>query len=254
MEHILALLTDPTAWISLFTLAILEIVLGIDNIIVISMVTTRLPLPQQPKAQFIGLALAMVIRLILLFFIAWLNRLIEPVITVAGSGFSWRDIILFAGGLFLIYKAVQEINEMMEEAKAPEISRKKTNFMAAIIQITLLDIVFSIDSIITAVGIATEIPVMGGAVIIAIGIMMFATTPVSNFIHRHPSIKMLALAFLILVGIMLMADSLHQHIERGYLYAAMGFAGGVEVLNFMVRDRQQKALQGQHDMLPDGQE
>lgn len=238
----LALATDPAAWLSLLTLTVLEIVLGIDNIIVISMVTMRLPAEIQAKTQLIGLMLALVMRLFFLSLISWLVHLTDPVITVLEMDFSWRDIILLGGGLFLIYKAVQEIRQMIIDAEAAEIGGKKTTFLSAIIQIVLLDIVFSLDSIITAVGVAKELPVMIAAVIIAMVIMMVATKPVSDFIHRHPSIKMLALAFLILVGVILVADGLHYHISRNYLYAAMGFSLLVEILNLVVRNAAAKRV------------
>ncbi len=230
------LLSDPAVWASFLTLVILEIVLGVDNVIFISITASRLPEERRRAARLTGLSLALVMRIALLFSIAWIASLTEVVITVFGEPFSWRDMVMLAGGLFLIYKAATEIfTEVEGEEKAP--SSASTTFGAVIAQIVVLDMVFSFDSVITAVGIATHIEVMVGAVVIAILVMMAASEPIAGFVESHPSTKMLALAFLVMVGMALVADGFHYHVERGFIYAAMVFAGAVEALNLWRQKR-----------------
>ncbi|CBY28467.1 TPA: TerC family protein [Yersinia enterocolitica] len=225
-------IADPNAWLALSTLTILEIVLGIDNIIFLSLVVAKLPKAQQNKARRLGLAGAMLMRLVLLASIAWVIRLTEPLFTLAGHGISMRDLILLLGGLFLIWKASKEIHETIEGGDT-EHSSNVSSFFAAIVQIMLLDIIFSLDSVITAVGLSDHLFIMMAAVIIAVGVMMFAARPIGEFVNRHPSVKMLALSFLILVGFTLMLESFQIHIPKGYIYFAMFFSMGVETLNLM---------------------
>jgi len=223
--------------IALLTLTSLEIVLGIDNIIVIAVITSRLPAALQARARTIGLALAMVLRILLLLAISWILGLEATLFTVAGRGISGRDLILLGGGLFLIAKATKEIHEKMEGAGHEQRTRRVTTFAAAITQILLLDLVFSIDSVITAVGMARAVWVMVTAIVIAVGVMMIFAGTVSGFVERHPTIKVLALAFLVLIGVLLVADGLGQHLERGYVYFAMAFSLGIELINLRVRAR-----------------
>ncbi|RAH97645.1 hypothetical protein DLJ53_27725 [Acuticoccus sediminis] len=239
------LLTDPAVWASFATLVVLEIVLGVDNVIFLSIVSNRLPEAQRARARQVGLIGALVLRILLLASIAWIVSLSQPFVTVAGFGLSWRDVILIAGGLFLIYKAATEIHAEVEGEEPEEhASGAASAGMASVIgQIMLLDLVFSIDSVITAVGVADHLEVMIGAVVIAIMVMMVAAAPIANFVARHPSTKMLALAFLVMIGMALVADGFHYHVERGFIYAAMVFGGFVEVLNLM-RGRRVKRLRG----------
>lgn len=227
---------DPNTWVSLATLAILEIVLGIDNIVFLSLVSGRLPLHQQQRARRIGLTLALLMRVLLLLSISWVLSLDQPVATLYGFALSWRDLVLGAGGLFLLFKGTQEIHNEVEPEPEREHSAAKS-FAAAIVQIGLLDIVFSLDSVITAVGVAEHVEVMIAAVAIAIVLMMVAAEPVSAFIDRHPTVKMLALSFLLLIGLALVADAAHFHIPRGYLYFAVAFSMLVEILNLWRRKR-----------------
>jgi predicted tellurium resistance membrane protein TerC len=236
----LELLTDPAVWASFLTLTVLEIVLGVDNVIFISIASQRLPAAQRRRARFIGLIGALVLRVLLLFSIAWIVSLSRPVVTLLGIGFSWRDAILIAGGLFLLWKASTEIFAEVEGVHHEKTGVAHATFTAVIIQIMILDMVFSLDSVITAVGIADHLEVMIAAVVIAILVMMVAAEPIANFVAAHPSTKMLALAFLVMVGMALVADGFHQHIERGFIYAAMVFAGGVEGLNLWRQKRAQK--------------
>lgn len=236
----LELLSDPAVWASFLTLTILEIVLGVDNVIFISITASRLPEHQRRTARLLGLSGALIMRIILLFSIAWIVSLTRPIMTVMEYAFSWRDLILLAGGFFLLYKASTEIFAEMEPQEHEE-STAKVGFASVIFQIVILDLVFSLDSVITAVGIADHLEVMVAAVIVAILIMMVAAEPIAGFVERHPSTKMLALAFLAMVGMALVADGLHQHIERGFIYAAMVFAGAVEALN-LVRAKRRKAM------------
>ncbi len=232
------LLMDPAVWASFLTLTILEIVLGVDNVIFISITASRLPEKQRRSARLIGLSGALIMRIGLLFSIAWIIGLTRPIVTLQGYTLSWRDLILLAGGFFLLYKASTEIFAEMEPAEKGPVSGKAT-FLSVIVQIIILDMVFSLDSVITAVGIADHLEVMVAAVVIAVLIMMVAAEPIAGFVERHPSTKMLALAFLVMVGMALIADGLHQHIERGFIYAAMVFAGAVEALN-LIRARRRK--------------
>lgn len=226
------LLLDPAAWASLISLTVLEIVLGVDNIVVLAILTERLPPAEARRARAAGLALALVLRLALLSAISWITRLTYPVFTTAGQDFSWRDMILIGGGLFLMVKATQEIHAEIEgrnhAAGAPS---TKARFGAVISQIAVMDLVFSLDSIITAVGLARDIEIMVAAICIAIGVMYAAAEPVSGFIKRHPTTKMLGLCFLILIGVALVADGFGMHIPRGYIYFAMAFAAVVEAIN-----------------------
>lgn len=223
-------ISDPNAWIALLTLTVLEIVLGVDNIVFISILASKLPEEQRARARSLGLGLALFGRVVLLLSIGWVMKLEEPLFAVRSYDFSGRDLILLGGGLFLLVKATREIHASMEGG-GHEHGAAAASFGAVIAQILLLDLVFSLDSVITAVGMADDIPVMITAVVIAIVFMMFSAGRVSDFIHRHPTVKMLALAFLILVGIALVADGTGQHIPRGYIYFAMAFSVGVEMLN-----------------------
>ncbi len=231
------LLTSPEAWASLLTLTVLEIVLGIDNIIFISIVSSRLPPEQQNKARSIGLMLALVMRILLLSLIFWIAHLTEPLFTVFEQEISWRDIILIGGGLFLLVKGTMEIHHSVESTEEDRNALKKVTFGAVLAQIMVLDIVFSLDSVITAIGMAEERSIMIAAVVIAIGVMLFAAKPISDFVNRHPTVKMLALSFLLLVGMALIADGFEYHIPRGYLYFAVAFSLGVECLNIWVRKK-----------------
>lgn len=238
----LELLYSPEAWASLLTLTILEIVLGIDNIIFISIVAARLPAHQQAKARTIGLMLAMVMRIILLSLIFWIAHLTDPLFAVMGHEISWRDIILIGGGLFLLVKGTMEIHHSVEGSDSDVGDIKKVTFGAVLAQIMVLDIVFSLDSVITAIGMAEEQSIMIAAVVIAIGVMMFAAKPVSEFVNAHPTVKMLALSFLLLVGMALIADGFEYHIPRGYLYFAVAFSLGVECLNLWSKKNKDKKL------------
>jgi len=233
------LLTDPQAWVAFVTLSALEIVLGIDNIIFISILVSRLPPERRESARVTGLALAMLTRIALLFSIVWLTRLTKPLFTLPlfGNEMSGRDIVLFLGGLFLFAKSVTEIHETLEGAEAERKTRVFANFAAIVTQIAIIDIVFSLDSVFTAVGLATpdQLPIMVAAIVLAILVMMLVARGISAFIERHPTIKILALAFLILVGVVLVADSFHFDVPKGYLYFAMAFSVGVEMVNIRLR-------------------
>ena len=228
-------LADPSAWVALATLTVLEIVLGVDNIIFISILAGKLPADQQAKARRVGLLLAMITRILLLFSIAWIIRLTEPWFTVFGHAFSGRDLILLGGGLFLIAKATHEIHDKLEGDEGHGSARVAASFMSVIVQIMLLDIVFSLDSVITAVGMADDLGVMVTAVVIAVGVMMLSAGAISGFVERHPTVKVLALSFLILIGVSLTAESFHQEIPKGYIYFAMAFSVMVEMLNLRMR-------------------
>ena len=230
-------LLSPEAWLGLLTLTVLEIVLGIDNIIFISILAGKLPREQQGRARRVGLAGAMVTRIALLAALAWIIRLTEPLFQVVGHPVSGRDVILVGGGLFLIAKSTREIHEGLEGDADRAGTRSRASFGAVVGQIVLLDIVFSLDSVITAVGMARHLPVMIAAVVLAVGVMMFAAAPISDFVHRHPTVKMLALSFLLMIGVALIADGLGQHIAKGYIYFAMGFSVFVELLNIRMRAR-----------------
>lgn len=230
------LLTNPDLWAALLTLTALEVVLGIDNVIFLSIVSSRLPAHQQKKARRIGLILALLMRIGLLTSVSWIAGLTAPILTVGGFALSWRDVVLGLGGLFLIYKGTHEIHNSMEGAEE-QASRATITFAAALMQIVVLDVVFSLDSVITAVGMTDNLPVMITAIVIAILVMMFAAEPVSAFVNRHPTVKMLALGFLLLVGMALVADAAHFHIPRGYLYFAIAFSILIETLNLLAARR-----------------
>jgi predicted tellurium resistance membrane protein TerC len=235
--------SDPQAWIGLLTLTVLEIVLGIDNIIFISILASALPKAQQAQARRLGLMGAFVTRILLLLSIAWIVRLTAPLFTVAGIGFSGRALILLLGGLFLIGKATYEIHEKLEGHEVSANAQAKVATMqAVIIQIMLVDIVFSLDSVITAVGMVRQVPVMIAANVIALGVMLLAATPISDFVDKHPTIKVLALAFLVLIGTNLVAEGLGHHIPKGYTYFAMAFSVIVEMLNIKARKKEQGAV------------
>ncbi|MCB1042512.1 MAG: TerC family protein [Acidobacteria bacterium] len=224
-------LSDPNAWIGLLTLTLLEIVLGIDNIVFISIISEKLPKPQQPKARQMGLLAALGTRILLLFSLSWLVRLTNPLFEIMGHGYSGRDLILLLGGLFLIGKATHEIHTNLEGADGSKSERTASSFGAVIVQIMLLDIVFSLDSVITAVGMVEHVAVMVAAVLISIIIMMISVNHIAAYIERHPSIKILALSFLILIGVSLIGDGTGHHIPKGYVYSAMAFSVMVEFLN-----------------------
>lgn len=235
----LELLSDPQVWLSFATLSLLEIILGIDNIIFISIVAERLPPERRQPARLIGLSLALLMRVLLLFSLTWIIKLTAPLFTLFGHGFSWRDIILFSGGLFLLAKATIEIYHTVEgvEGHGGPGAAVAAGFGATIVQIILLDMVFSFDSILTAVGLTDHLPVMIAAVVVAIVIMMVAAAPVAAFVERHLSIKMLALAFLVLIGMVLVADGLGFHIPKGYVYASVGFSLLVQALVLIANNR-----------------
>jgi predicted tellurium resistance membrane protein TerC len=235
-------ITQPQAWVALATLTALEIVLGIDNIVFISVLVGRLPKELRNKARTIGLALAMVTRIMLLLTLTWIMTLITPVFTLFKNEISGRDIILLAGGLFLLAKSTHEIHQSLEGQ--PETGKKKLagSFASILIQIAVLDIVFSLDSVITAVGLADHIPVMVLAIVIAVGVMMLSARVIGDFVDGHPTIKMLALSFLLLVGFSLLGEGLDLHIPKGYIYFAMAFSLGVEILNLRIRDRAKKPV------------
>jgi len=228
-------LTDPGTWIALATLTALEIVLGIDNIIFISILSGKLPAHQREKARLLGLGLAMFIRIGLLFSLTWLMGLTEPLFSVLGNGISGRDMILISGGIFLLWKSTMEIHEKLEGEEGHPSARSVATFGAVIVHILLLDIVFSLDSIITALGMANQLAVMVVAVVIAVAFMMLFSGKISAFVERHPTIKMLALSFLILIGVALIGDGLDMHIPKGYIYFAMAFSVMVEMLNLRLR-------------------
>lgn len=241
-----AWVTNPEIWLSLVTLSALEIVLGIDNLVFIAILTGRLPAHQRALGRRVGLALALITRLMLLATLAWIVGLVEPVFAVAGKAFSWRDMILIGGGLFLLWKATVEIHEMVEkeedEPDSPQGAAGVT-FRGVVLQIAVIDIIFSLDSVITAVGMADQLWVMVTAVVIAMIIMIIAANPLAEFVSTHPTVKMLALAFLLLIGVILIADGLGLHVPKGYIYFALAFSVAVETLNHFVR-RRRKRLKG----------
>ena len=228
-------LSDPQAWIALLTLTVLEVVLGIDNVIFISILAGKLPQEQQKKARTIGLAMAMIMRVLLLLSLAWIVKLTAPLFTILGQEISGRDLILIGGGLFLLAKATHEIHDKLEGEEGDDIKRVAPSLTSVIVQISLLDIVFSLDSVITAVGMAKDLGVMITAVIVAVLIMLVSAGSISAFVNRHPTVKMLALSFLLLIGMSLIAEGLDFHIPKGYVYFAMAFSVFVEVLNIALR-------------------
>ena len=243
MDAILPLLADPQAWAALATLIVMEVVLGIDNLIFISILTNKLPEEHRAKARRIGIGAALILRLALLATIAIIVQLTEPLFSLFGHGFSWRDLILIAGGLFLVWKATREIHHSVDPDPGPERFKAEgvsLGFTAAIVQILMLDLVFSIDSIITAVGMTEHVPIMFVAVIVAVGVMLAAAGPLANFIHNNPTVVMLALGFLLMIGMTLIADGFGVHVPKGYIYAAMSFSALVEGLNMMARRRQRR--------------
>jgi predicted tellurium resistance membrane protein TerC len=235
-------ITDPQAWVAFATLTALEIVLGIDNVIFISILAGKLPREQQGRARRIGLALAMLMRIALLFSLTWIIRLTQPLFTVLGQEISGRDLVLIIGGLFLLAKSTHEIHDRLEGEEGAASTRVAPSLGSVLIQIMLLDIVFSLDSVITAVGMVEELGVMVTAVVVAVGFMMLFARPISEFVDRHPTVKMLALSFLLLIGVALIAEGLDQHIPKGYIYFAMAFSVGVEMLNLRVRRAGAKAV------------
>jgi predicted tellurium resistance membrane protein TerC len=227
---------SPESWIALITLTVLEIVLGIDNIVFISILASKLPVTKQARARNVGLMLAMITRILLLLSLTWIMRLTTPLFAVLGHGVSGRDLILLSGGAFLIWKSVHEIHQRMEgESTIARKTRNAANIGQVLVQIALLDIVFSIDSVITAVGMANQVVIMVLAIVLAVAFMIFASGHVSAFVDRHPTVKMLALSFLLLIGVTLIADGAGQHISKGYVYFAMAFAVFVEMLNLRTR-------------------
>ena len=236
-------ITSPEAWIALATLTVLEIVLGIDNVIFISILVQRVPAAARDRTRTIGLLLAMGMRIVLLLSISWIATLTEPLVTLLGHEFSARDVIMLAGGLFLIWKATTEINEALEGEAGHATLGGQASVRSVLIQIVLLDIVFSLDSVLTAVGMANDIGVMVLAVMIAVGVMLLASGPISSFVHQHPTVKVLALSFLLLVGATLVAEGFGVHVEKAYIYAAMAFSVFVEALNFLARKRRAKRIE-----------
>ena len=230
-------LAEPQIWIAFLTLAVLELVLGIDNIIFISILSGKLPKEEQPRARMIGLTLALVMRVLLLLSITWVMGLVEPLFTVFGRDVSGRDLILLIGGLFLIGKSTHEIHGSLEGAEGQKSAKIRASFASVIIQITLLDIVFSLDSVITAVGMVDNVLIMIAAVVVSIVAMMFFASPIAEFVERHPTVKMLALSFLLLIGFTLVAEGFHQKIPKGYIYFAMAFSVMVEFLNLRLRKK-----------------
>jgi len=237
-----AWVTDPTIWLSLVTLMVLEIILGIDNLVFIAILTDRLPEERRPLARKVGLAMALITRLMLLAALAWVVTLTQPLFTVYDIQFSWRDLILVGGGLFLLAKGTHEIHNSIEaqpDEKAPLM--RGASFGMIVTQIAVIDIIFSLDSVITAVGMVDDLWVMVVAVVVAMIIMLIASNPLANFVNKHPTVKMLALSFLLLIGVVLIADGLHFHIPKGYIYFSLAFAITVESLNLWARARRRKA-------------
>ena len=238
IDDLIVLALDPAAWVALATLIAMEVVLGIDNLIFISILTNKLPESQRERARRIGIALALILRLVLLGTIAIIVQLTAPLFAAFGRGFSWRDLILIAGGLFLVWKATKEIHHSVDPDPGPSMFDRgaaQLGFAAAIGQILVLDLVFSIDSIITAVGMTDDIPIMVVAVVVAVGVMLLASGPLANFIHANPTVVMLALGFLMMIGTALIAEGFGAHVPKGYIYAAMAFSALVEGLNMMAR-------------------
>ncbi len=249
MDYLATLAADPAVWAALATLIAMEVVLGIDNLIFISILTNKLPEAQRARARRLGIGAALLLRLGLLGTVAFIVQLTAPIFTLFGHGFSWRDLILIAGGLFLVWKATKEIHHNVDPDPGDDMfasGAARLTFGAAIFQILLLDLVFSIDSIITAVGMTNDIPVMVIAVIVAVMVMLLAADPLANFIQRNPTIVMLALGFLLLIGTTLIAEGFGAHVPKGYIYAAMAFSAGVEVLNMFARraSKRKKAAAG----------
>ncbi|MDQ1080741.1 TerC family protein [Pseudoroseomonas cervicalis] len=243
MDQLLALAADPAAWVALATLVAMEVVLGIDNLIFISIITNKLPVEHQARARRIGIGLALVLRLALLGTVAIIVKLTAPVFTVFGHAFSWRDLILIAGGLFLVWKATKEIHHNVDPPAEGDMFAGKAGltFSSAIVQILILDLVFSIDSIITAVGMTEHVPIMVIAVLAAVTVMLLAADPLANFIKANPTVVMLALGFLMMIGMTLIAEGFGAHVPKGYVYAAMAFSTLVEALNLLSRRARRRA-------------
>lgn len=249
MDALIDLFSQPATWLALATLIAMEVVLGIDNLIFISILTNKLPVEMRAKARRIGIGLALGLRLALLSLVAIIVTLVEPIFTIMGNEFSWRDLILIAGGLFLVWKATKEIHHSVDPAPSGDVfdagekggaHAVTMSFGAAIGQIILLDLVFSLDSIITAVGMTPHVPIMVVAVLVTVGVMLFAATPLANFIARNPTVVMLALGFLLMIGMVLIAEGFGAHVEKGYVYAAMAFSSAVEALNIWSRKRRER--------------
>lgn len=243
MENLIVLAQDPAVWVALVTLIVMEVVLGIDNLLFISILTNKLPEAQRSRARKIGIGLALILRLGLLGTVAWIVQLTTPIFELFGQGFSWKDIILIVGGLFLVWKATKEIHHTVDPEPTPDMFDSQAvtmTFSAAIGQILLLDMVFSIDSIITAVGMTPHVPVMVIAVVVAVTVMLIAANPLARFIEVNPTIVMLALGFLLMIGMTLIAEGFGVHVPKGYIYAAMAFSGLVEGLNMMSRRSKKK--------------
>ncbi len=236
------LLANPEIWMAFATLATLEIVLGIDNIVFISVLTSRLPERQRPRARFVGLLLAMVMRIGLLLSLSWMMGLTTDLVTVLGEGISGRDLILLAGGAFLIAKATREMHNSLEIDEAHSHTGHATSFIGVLAQIALIDVVFSLDSVITAVGLVDNLPVMIAAIVVAVAVMIVAAGPVSDFVEGNPTIKMLALSFLVLIGFALVTEGVDIHVPKGYIYSAMAFSFGVQLLNIRASRRRQVKL------------
>ncbi len=247
-------ITDPQIWIALVTLVALELILGVDNVIFVSIMAGKLPHHQQSKARRIGISLAVITRILLLLSLAWIIGLTEPIFSILNFHISGRDLILFIGGLFLVGKATMEIHQKLEGVEGQSSAKVRTSFGGVIIQIMLLDIIFSLDSVITAVGMVDEVAVMIAAVIIAAGGMVVSADMISNFVEKHPTVKMLALSFLIMIGFTLIVESLHQHIPKGYIYFAMGFSVFVEMLNLRLRKQERDPLTLHHAYTSEKQE
>jgi len=230
--------SNPESWIALITLIVLELVLGVDNIIFISILSGKLPKEDQPRARTTGISLAVITRILLLLSLSWIISLEEPLFGLFGFEFSGHNLILLLGGLFLLYKSTSEIHDKLEGKEGHASAKVVANFWSVIVQIMLLDIVFSLDSVITAVGMASEIMIMIIAVVIAAGVMIFTSGPIGDFVERHPTVKMLALSFLLMIGFTLVAEGFGYHIPKGYVYFAMAFSVGVEAINIRVRSRQ----------------
>jgi predicted tellurium resistance membrane protein TerC len=242
-EALITLFSDPVVWVALLTLIAMELVLGIDNLIFISIVTNRLPEAQRPAARRIGIGLALILRLALLGAIAFIVKLTAPVFTIFGNELSWRDMILIGGGLFLVWKATKEIHHRIDPMHGPDMfdgGVAVTSFGAALVQIIILDLVFSLDSIITAVGMTPHVPVMVIAVIVTVALMLVAAAPLANFINRNPTVVMLALGFLMVIGVTLIAEGFGAHVPKGYIYVAMAFSVAVEALNMLTRRADRK--------------
>jgi len=249
MDSLLALLTDPAAWLALLTLIVMEVVLGIDNLVFVALISNKLPAEQRRRGRAIGLGLALGLRLVLLSALVFIVGLTKPVLTLFGHEFSWRDLILLAGGLFLVWKATREIHHSVEhdeEGEGANASRRPAGFLSAIVQILLLDLVFSIDSILTAVGMTDQLPIMAAAVVIAVLLMLLASGPIAGFIRKNPTIVMLALGFLLMIGMALIAEGWGFQVPKGYIYAAMAFSAFVEGLNMLARRRRGGVRNG-HD-------